>query len=150
MLDVEQELREGKIYTPEAKVFSPSHEDVEYIPFVTLGLTDKLKVKLKAEQAAKSVLDESEDQHLSDIELRNKLIYWAVVFGLSLDDEAAYKRKGQELVESYIEHGPLPFDCYESLGLEILTESGLDTLLPLPEEEAEEPELDGTITTDLT
>ncbi len=131
-MNVEQELRQRKEYTPEVGVFDTDNYDIEEaIPYVVPGLTDKLKIKLKAESAAKEVFYLSNDDYLSKVELRNKLIYWAVVFGLALDDQAAYKRHGQEYVENFIEYGlSKHFDCYENLGLEILLDSGLDDLLP--------------------
>lgn len=154
MLNVEEELRQGKIYPQEVNLFEPEHTDIEVIPFVKLSLTDKLKVKFKAESAAKFVHSESNDKYLSDLELRNKLIYWAVIFGVSIDDEPAYKRLDQGRVENYIENGPIPFDCYENLGLEILAFSGLDDLLPnLDQLEEDEPEVeleqDGVVTTSI-
>ena len=90
------------------------------------------------------MLIDTDSQYMASIEMRNKLIYWAVVFGLSLDDAAAYKRQGQEYIENYIEHGlSKNFSCYENLGLEILVESGLDDLLPnLDAEEESGSELD--------
>ena len=148
MLNVEEELRQAKIYTAEVGLFDPETQDIEVIPYVSLSLTDKLKVKLKAEQASSEFYGVSGDQHLANVELRNKLIYWSVVFGISVEDEAAYKRLTQDYVENYIEHGPIPFDCYENLGLDILTSSGLDNLLPMPEDD-EEPQDDGVDTVNI-
>lgn len=142
MLNVEEELRQGKIYSPDVGLFDTKNQDIEAIPFVIPGLTDKLKIKLKAETDAESVFEQTQNEFMRDVELRNKLIYWSVVFGLSIDDQAAYKRQGQEFVENYIEYGlSQHFECYESLGLEILTESGLDNLLPTLED-IEEIEID--------
>ena len=143
MINVEQELRQRKEYTAEVGLFETDKYDIaEAIPYVVPGLTDKLKIKLKAESASKEVLNLSGDEYLANVELRNKLIYWAVVFGLSLDDQAAYKRHGQEYIENFIEYGlSKHFECYENLGLEILLDSGLDDLLPDLETEEDDDEL---------
>lgn len=137
-MNVEQELRQRKEYTPETGVFDSDDEKLGLIPYVIPGLTDKQKIKLHAEKASKEVLKETSDEHIANVELRNKLIYWAVVFGLSLDDQAAYKRQGQEYIENFIEYGLSKyFEAYENIGLEILTMSGLDPLLPDLEDEEE-------------
>ena len=127
MINIEQEIREQKIFTPETGVFNPDSEDLDLIPYVKLGLTDKQKVIIKAQIAS----EEIEDKHLKNVEMRNKLIYWAVVYGISLDDQAAYKRVGPEYIENYLENRLGSFySAYENLGFEILTESGLDDYIP--------------------
>lgn len=141
-MNVEQELRQRREYTAEVGAYEPEGKSLEHIPYVIPGLTDKLKIKRKAEIASAEVLTETGDEYVANLELRNKLIYWSVVFGLSLDDKAAYKRHGQEYIENFIEYGLSKyFKVYENLGLEILTMSGLDDLIPDMDEEETESDI---------
>ncbi len=138
-MNVEQDLHDGKIYMAEVGLFDS--DEIDAIPYVIPGLTDKLKIKLESDKAHKAVLEETESAFLANVEKRNKLIYWSVVYGLSLDDQAAYKKRSLEYIENYIEYGlSKHFDVYENLGLEILTISGLDELIP----ELESDEIDLT------
>ena len=131
MLNVEQDLRDNKIKAPGVGLHDPDNEDIEAIPFVHLTLTDALRVKNKAQKALVQFLadaDMDSAEYFADVEYNNTLKYWAVVYCLSVDDEAAYKRNGLEQVESYVENflGVKHYGAFESLALEICEECGLE------------------------
>lgn len=142
MLNVEQELRENKIVAPGVGLHDPNNDDIEAIPFVHLNLTDALRIKNKAQKAFVQFLadtDMDNAEYFADVEYNNTLKYWAVVYCLSVDDEAAYKRNGLEQVEAYVENylGVKFYAAFESLAVEICEECGLE-LRDLDVEEVEE------------
>jgi hypothetical protein len=154
MIDIESELRQGKIFALEPKMFDPNREDVEMVSYIPLGLTAGLRVEAKAKKDAeetKSGLDGIVADVAYDIELRHRLIYWAVVYGLSVEDKPAYqhipsgqvKELGIEYMGDYIENRLGTYrGVYEDIGLEILRESGLDHLLPEIKESYDEDDHD--------
>ena len=151
MLNVEQDLRENKIKSPGVGLHDPSNDDIEAIPFVHLTLTDALRVKNKAQKAYVQFLADAEmdsAEYFADVEYNNTLKYWAVVYCLSVDDEAAYKRNGLEQVESYVENflGVKYFNAFESLALEICEECGLE-LRDLDTDEEDEDETENVSVT---
>lgn len=153
-MNIEEDLRAKKIYQPEVGLYDPEREGVEAIPFVQMGLTDTLRVRNKAEKARVEFLSKTDmdnAEYFANVEYNNQLKYWAVVYCLSVDDEAAYKVNGLSQVENYIENyfGIRLFDVYESLALEILDSCGIE-LAKLSEDEREEIEDDFSMLDDGT
>lgn len=141
MLNVEEDLRAKKMPQPGVGLHDPEHADIEAIPFVSIGLTDLLRLKNKAEKArvdflASANIDSSE--YFANVEYNNQLKYWAVVYCVSIDDEAAYKANGLAQVENYVENylGSKFYGAYESLALEILDSCGVE-LLEVNQDESE-------------
>lgn len=142
MIDVENELRQGTIFKPKVDVFDPNLEDMDGISYVSLGFSSGRKVELHAKKEAEQVkagLTGEFAEIAYNAELRHQLIYWAVIYGLAIDEKPAYQyhnpQTGVKLdldhMVEYVEYRLGIFrEAYELLGLEILTESGLDVLLP--------------------
>lgn len=107
ILNVEEDLRKRVIPMPEVGLFDPNNDDIEPIPFVHPTLTAIRKSKLKADVARAKFLDESElssnSAYFADVEYNETLKFWVVVFSLSIDDQAAYIKHGQQYVEGYVE-----------------------------------------------
>lgn len=145
MLNVEEDLRRKEIPMPEVGLFDPERDDVEPIPFVHPTLTAVRKIKLKAETARRNFLQESIlsscNDYFADAEYNESLKYWAVVFSLSIDDEAAHIIHGQKYIEQYVENklGSKFNSVYDDLAISIIDEIGLELkALEHEEEQAEE------------
>lgn len=143
ILNVEEDLRKRVIPTPEVGLFDPNNDDIEPIPFVHPTLTAIRKIKLKADNARTKFLDESElssnSAYFADVEYNETLKFWVVVFSLSVDDQAAYVKHGQQYMEDYVENklGSKFYGLYEDLAIDIIQEIGL-TLKSLEDETEEQ------------
>jgi len=130
-INVEHLLREGKIHLPQIELFdSEEFHDTAYSP---LGLTNSRKVNMYASKDAGEFFEVNSKEY--KLERNAKMIYYAVFFGLSLDDQPAYQVVSRESLESIIENklgNNIPE--YTRLGEEILATSGIELELDDPEE----------------
>ena len=137
MIEVEKLLREGKINLPEINVFeSETFGDPAYAP---LGLTNSRRVKMYAERDAGKEFDENSKGWV--LEFNAKLVYYAVFFGLYVDDKPAFQHVEKEAMESIIENVlGNHISEYTALGETILSESGIEFVSYEPPQADEETE----------
>ena len=149
MIDVENELRQGTVYTPDVFLVKPS-DDFDQIALVALGHTSGLRVKAKAHADAlnaSSILPEEVRDNAYSEEFERRLIYWSVVYGLSVNDKPAYQyydpatnvKLDLDHVINYVENRlGLHHQAFKEIGWEVLEKSGLLYLLE-QEEEKDDP-----------
>lgn len=146
LIDVTTELRQGLEFKPKVALFETTQKDFEAIEVISLGASDRKKVKSKAEKSAEETRQglsgEFADQ-AAEVEFRRCLIYWAVVYGLAIDEKPAYRFYDRENnvrldinhMINYVEYRlGLEDQAFEELGLEIIRLSKLDGLLAKPEQ----------------
>lgn len=141
LIDVTNELRQGKEFKPVVALFEPSEQDFEQIEVISLGASDRKKIKSKAEKSAEQTrqgLSGDFADQAAEQEFKRCLIYWAVVYGLAVDEKPAYQYVNRESgvrldinhMISYVEYRlGLEDQAFEELGLEIIRLSKLDGLL---------------------
>ena len=146
LIDVTNELRQGLEFKPKVALFETTEEDFEAIEVISLGASDRKKVKSKAEKSAEETRQglsgEFADQ-AAEVEYRRCLIYWSVVYGLAIDEKPAYQYVNREngirldinYMTNYVEYRlGLEDKAFEELGLEIIRLSKLDGLLEKKEQ----------------
>ncbi len=151
MLNVTEDLRNKVVKMPTTGEFLPDG-DSEVIDIISLTMKDCNKVKLKAESARLNFVDKfdgNEDlaKRFAIVEYNNTLKYWAVVYGLAVEDEAAYKLNGLDQVTAYIDNffGTKYNSVYEDLALEILDKNGLELVDYEELSEQEENEINNLV-----
>lgn len=141
MIDAENELRQGTVFSPKLKIVTPTDEDFEDIPIVGLGHTSGLRVQAKAEREAKQASADLVGEFAEQVEkteFERRLVYWAVIYGLAVDEKPAYQYVNQATnvkldlnhVIDYVENRlGLHHEAFREVGLEILEISGLSYLI---------------------
>lgn len=150
MIDVENELRQGTVFTPKVFLHTSSDQDFDAISAVNLGYTAGLRVEARAKsdaQLAANMLPVEVSAAAYKEEFERRLMYWAVIYGLSVDDKPAYQYNNPETgvkldvnhMIDYVENRlGLHREAFQELALDIIEKSGLDYLLPSYFSESEE------------
>lgn len=146
LVDVTNELRQGLEFKPKVSLYEVTEEDFEAIEIISLGASDRKKIKAKAEKSAEETrqgLTGTFADQAAEVEFRRCLIYWAVVYGLAIDEKPAYQYVNREdgvrldinHMINYVEYRlGLEDQAFEELGLEIIRLSKLDGLLKKSEQ----------------
>lgn len=141
LIDVTNELRQGLEFKPKVSLFETTQSDFEAIEVISLGASDRKKIQSKAEKSAEETrqgLSGDFADQAAEVEFKRCLIYWAVVYGLAIDEKPAYQfvdrdngiRLDINHMINYVEYRlGLEDKAFEELGLEIIRLSKLDGLL---------------------